>query len=96
MTSSHDAWTPVFKMWPTFELTQPNIAPEKITPAEFKRRVEAATRQHEANLVSMAQAWVAQGRLQFAWGWWVVHGGMACILAVLFWQRMRVGSVLRR
>lgn len=49
-----------------------------------------------SNLVSMAQAWVSQGRLPFAWGWWVVHGAMAGILALLFWRRMRVGSVLRR
>jgi lipopolysaccharide export system permease protein len=49
-----------------------------------------------SNLISMAQAWVAQGKVQFVWGWWVVHAAMAAILALLFWQRMRVGSVIRR
>lgn len=44
-----------------------------------------------SNLVSIAQAWVSQGRMSFATGWWVVHAAMAVILMVLFWQRMKVG-----
>ena len=49
-----------------------------------------------SNLISMTQAWVAQGRLAFDMGWWVVHVGMAMLLALMFWRRMRVGSSFRR
>jgi len=49
-----------------------------------------------SNLISIAQAWVSQGRLSFETGWWVVHAGMGMILAMMFWRRMRVGTVLRR
>lgn len=49
-----------------------------------------------SNLISIAQAWVSQGRLAFDIGWWVIHAGMGIILALMFWRRMRVGSVLRR
>ena len=48
-----------------------------------------------SNLISIAQAWVSQGRLPFETGWWVVHAGMGLILGLMFWRRMRVGSVLR-
>jgi lipopolysaccharide export system permease protein len=49
-----------------------------------------------SNLISMTQAWVAQGRLSFDLGWWVVHVSMAMLLALMFWRRMRVGSAFRR
>jgi len=49
-----------------------------------------------SNLISIAQAWVSQGRLPFETGWWVVHAGMSLILLLMFWRRMRVGSLLRR
>lgn len=49
-----------------------------------------------SNLVSIAQAWVSQGRLAFETGWWSVHACMAILLAVMLWWRMRVGSLLRR
>ena len=48
-----------------------------------------------SNLVSIAQAWVAQGKVSFQMGWWVVHAGMALLLAVMLWRRMQVGSPLR-
>jgi lipopolysaccharide export system permease protein len=48
-----------------------------------------------SNLVSIAQAWVLQGRVTFASGWWVVHAGMLAVLAILFYRRMRVGPLLR-
>ena len=48
-----------------------------------------------SNLISIAQAWVLQGRLGFAVGWWVVHAGMFFILVILFWRRLRVGPLLR-
>ena len=49
-----------------------------------------------SNLISIAQAWVSQGRISFAIGWWVVHAGMILILAGMFWHRARVGRVFRR
>lgn len=49
------------------------------------------------NLLSVSQAWVAQGRLGFGVGVWAVHVGMFVLLAMLFirrqnplaWGRMR-------
>lgn len=49
-----------------------------------------------SNLVSMAQAWVSQGRLSFETGWWIMHAGMVILLAIMFWRRMQVDSLLRR
>ena len=49
-----------------------------------------------SNLVSMAQAWVSQGKLQFQTGWWIVHAGMLVVLVLMFWHRLRVGSAVRR
>src|SRR5258706_172705 len=47
-----------------------------------------------ANMLSIVQAWVSQGRLAFNTGWWVVHAGMLGVLALLFYKRLRVGSLL--
>ena len=49
-----------------------------------------------ANLLSIVQAWVSQGRLAFGTGWWAVHAGMLGVLALLFYRRLRVGSLLGR
>jgi len=49
-----------------------------------------------ANMLSIVQAWVSQGRLAFNTGWWVVHAGMLGVLALLFYKRLRVGSLLGR
>ncbi|HXC41876.1 MAG TPA: LPS export ABC transporter permease LptF [Burkholderiales bacterium] len=49
-----------------------------------------------SNLISMAQAWVSQGRLSFFTGWWVFHAAMLGLLLFLFWRRLRVGPSLRR
>ena len=49
-----------------------------------------------ANLLGIVQAWVSQGRLAFNTGWWVVHAGMLGVLALLFYKRLRVGSLLGR
>jgi len=49
-----------------------------------------------SNVISIAQAWVSQGRLSFGTGWWIVHAGMGLLLALMFWRRLRLGSVLRR
>ncbi|MGQ0651459.1 MAG: LPS export ABC transporter permease LptF [Betaproteobacteria bacterium] len=43
-----------------------------------------------SNLLSVSQARVALGRLDFALGWWLVHAGMAALLVVLFAQRMQL------
>lgn len=45
-----------------------------------------------SNLLSMSQAWVAQGRLPFAVGVWAIHAAMAIVLALWFWRRMMVRS----
>lgn len=49
-----------------------------------------------ANVLSIAQAWVSQGRIGFNLGWWIVHVGMLALLALLFYRRIRVGSFLSR
>jgi lipopolysaccharide export system permease protein len=43
-----------------------------------------------SNLLSVIQARVALGRLDFAVGWWVVHAGMALLLLFMFAQRMQL------
>lgn len=48
-----------------------------------------------SNLLSVSQAWVAQGRLSFAMGWWLVHLLMAALLPLLFFRRIAVSSFLR-
>jgi lipopolysaccharide export system permease protein len=40
-----------------------------------------------SNLLSVIQAWVAQGKLGFEIGVWVVHIVMFLLLVVLFWRR---------
>jgi lipopolysaccharide export system permease protein len=41
-----------------------------------------------SNLISVAQAWVRQGKISFAVGWWAVHALMLVLLLALFWYRM--------
>ena len=43
-----------------------------------------------SNLLSVSQARVAQGRLDFSLGIWLVHAGMVLLLVVLFAQRMQL------
>ena len=43
-----------------------------------------------SNLLSVSQARVAQGRMDFGVGWWLVHAGMVALLVVMFAQRMQV------
>jgi lipopolysaccharide export system permease protein len=43
-----------------------------------------------SNLLSVSQARVAQGRLDFSMGVWMVHAGMVLLLVVLFAQRMQL------
>lgn len=49
-----------------------------------------------SNLLSVSQAWVAQGRIPFSIGVWVVHAMMFVMLVLLFWKRLAVFSVWRR
>jgi len=49
-----------------------------------------------ANVLSIVQAWVSQGRVGFNIGWWVVHAGMLVVLGLMFYRRMRLGSLFRR
>jgi len=48
-----------------------------------------------SNLLSVSQAWVAQGRLSFAVGVWAVHALMLIALLLLFWKRLMVFSPWR-
>lgn len=48
-----------------------------------------------SNLLSVSQAWVAQGKLGFAIGWWLVHLTMAAMLPALFYRRIAVTSFFR-
>ncbi len=43
-----------------------------------------------SNLLSVSQARVAQGRLDFGFGWWIVHAGMIVLLVFMFAQRMQL------
>jgi lipopolysaccharide export system permease protein len=43
-----------------------------------------------SNLLSVSQARVAQGRMDFGVGWWLVHAGMVVLLVVMFAQRMQL------
>ena len=43
-----------------------------------------------SNLLSVSQARVAQGRLSFSTGWWLVHALMVLLLVVLYAQRMTI------
>lgn len=47
------------------------------------------------NLLSVSQAWVAQGRLPFLVGVVGVHGLMALVLVMMFWKRLLVFSPWR-
>ena len=40
------------------------------------------------NLVSLAQGWVAQGKLQFPIGLVIVHLLLGLVILVLFWRRL--------
>ena len=42
------------------------------------------------NLMSIVQAWVAQDRLSFSIGVWVVHAALAALIAWMFWRRIRL------
>lgn len=49
-----------------------------------------------SNLLSVSQAWVAQGRVPFSIGVWAVHLLMGIALVTLFWKRLAVFSVWQR
>lgn len=49
-----------------------------------------------SNLLSIAQAYIAQSKIGLAAGLWGVHGLMLVILLVLFYRRLVVGSLWRR
>lgn len=43
-----------------------------------------------SNLISVSQAWVAQGKLSFWVGVWAVHALMAVVVALLIYRRLMV------
>ena len=49
-----------------------------------------------SNLLSIAQAYVAQSRIGLSAALWGVHGLMVVVLLVLFYRRLVVGSLWRR
>lgn len=48
-----------------------------------------------SNLLSVSQAWVAQGRISFGIGVWAIHALMLVVLLLLFWKRLAVFSLWR-
>lgn len=48
-----------------------------------------------SNLVSVCQAWVAQGKLRFEVGWWLVHVVMLAVLTLLFMKRLSMLGWIR-
>lgn len=48
------------------------------------------------NLLTVSQARVSQGKLDFALGWWPVHAAMLLILLVLFAHRLTLGGLRLR
>ncbi|MDP1633791.1 MAG: LPS export ABC transporter permease LptF [Gallionellaceae bacterium] len=48
-----------------------------------------------SNLVSVCQAWVAQGKLRFETGWWLVHVVMFVVMILLFFKRLSMFSWVR-
>lgn len=49
-----------------------------------------------SNLLSVSQAWVAQGRVAFGLAVWCVHALMLLVLILSFWKRQSVFSPWRR
>lgn len=50
-----------------------------------------------SNLLGVVQAWVAQGKLAFGIGWWILHAIALAVAAFLFAWRMSLGfAFLRR
>lgn len=49
-----------------------------------------------SNLLSVSQARVAQGKMTFSTGWWLVHGVMLIVLAVMFARRLSLLGLGRR
>lgn len=41
-----------------------------------------------SNLLSLCQVWVAQGRLPFGLGVWLIHGVLLALAGLLFWRRV--------
>jgi len=48
-----------------------------------------------SNLLKIVQAWIAQGRVPFSIGWWILHAAMLGLVALLFWRRTALGFGLR-
>jgi lipopolysaccharide export system permease protein len=49
-----------------------------------------------SNLLGIVQAWVAQGRVRFEIGWWVLHAAMFGLILFLFLWRSTLGFKLWR
>ncbi len=49
-----------------------------------------------SNLLSVSQARVAQGKLDFSVGWWLVHAAMLLVLAIMFARRLTLVGLRRR
>lgn len=49
-----------------------------------------------SNCLSIAQAWVAQGRLPPIFGLWLVHAALIVVLGVLFYRRLLLSPTLFR
>jgi lipopolysaccharide export system permease protein len=41
------------------------------------------------NLLSVSQAWIAQQKVGFNWGWWPLHAALIALMLLLLWWRHR-------
>jgi lipopolysaccharide export system permease protein len=48
------------------------------------------------NMLTVSQAWVAQGKVSFTLGWWPIHLSMLLVLPLLFYSRMAVFAIWKR
>lgn len=49
-----------------------------------------------SNLMGVVQAWVAQGKLRFEVGWWLLHAVMLAVIALMFLKRTTLRFGLSR
>ena len=41
------------------------------------------------NLLTVSQAWIAQQKVDFTWGWWPLHAALIVVITLLLWWRYR-------
>ncbi|MEZ5740846.1 MAG: LptF/LptG family permease [Burkholderiaceae bacterium] len=49
-----------------------------------------------SNLLSITNTWIAQQRLSFGVGVWIVHALAGAVVIFMFWRRLTLGRLLPR